>query len=77
MIPAFEADYKLVLFDYVGAGGSDFSAFDRTHYSSLRGYAADVLEIIDELELGSVTFVGHSVEFDDWSLGGDRETELF
>jgi sigma-B regulation protein RsbQ len=61
MVPAFEADHKLVLFDYVGAGGSDFSAFDRTHYSSLRGYAADVLEIIEELELGSVTFVGHSV----------------
>jgi sigma-B regulation protein RsbQ len=61
MIPAFENDFKLILFDYVGAGDSDFSAFDRTHYSSLRGYAEDVLEIIEELKVGSVTFVGHSV----------------
>jgi sigma-B regulation protein RsbQ len=61
MIPAFENEFRLVLFDYVGAGDSDSSAFDRTHYSSLRGYAGDVLEIIEELKVGSVTFVGHSV----------------
>jgi len=61
VIPAFKDDYKLILFDYVGAGGSDSSAFDRTYYSTLRGYAQDVLEIIEELNLEQVTFVGHSV----------------
>jgi sigma-B regulation protein RsbQ len=61
VIPEFQDDYKLVLFDYVGAGGSDSSAFDRTHYSTLRGYAQDVLEIIEELRLEKLTFVGHSV----------------
>jgi len=59
--PAFEDEYKIVLFDYVGAGLSDPSAFNRTRYSTLRGYAQDVLEIIDELQLTPVTFVGHSV----------------
>jgi sigma-B regulation protein RsbQ len=61
MIPAFENEYRLVLFDYVGAGSSDYSAFDRTHYSTLQGYAQDVIEIIEDVDLKRVTFVGHSV----------------
>jgi sigma-B regulation protein RsbQ len=59
--PAFEDRYRIVLFDHVGAGGSDLSAYDRARYSSLEGYAADVLEICRELELHDVIFVGHSV----------------
>jgi sigma-B regulation protein RsbQ len=50
-----------VLFDHVGAGGSDAAAFDRERYSSLEGYADDVLEICHELDLTDVVFVGHSV----------------
>jgi sigma-B regulation protein RsbQ len=59
--PAFEADYRIVLFDHVGAGGSDVSAYDPERYGSLRGYAEDVLAICETLELSDVVFVGHSV----------------
>jgi sigma-B regulation protein RsbQ len=59
--PAFEDDYRVVLFDHVGAGRSDAAAYDRTKYGSLDGYAADLLEICRELELRDVIFVGHSV----------------
>src|ERR1700679_4014435 len=59
--PTFEKDFKIILFDYVGAGESDLSAFDRTRYSTLAGYALDVIEILDELRVGRVNFVGHSV----------------
>ncbi len=59
--PAFEDDYKVVLFDHVGAGGSDLSAYDADRYSSLRGYATDVNEICEALDLEDVIFVGHSV----------------
>jgi sigma-B regulation protein RsbQ len=59
--PAFENDYRIVLFDYVGHGQSDLSAYDRGKYSSLDGFADDVLEISDELGLRDVIFVGHSV----------------
>jgi sigma-B regulation protein RsbQ len=59
--PAFEAEYRIVLFDLVGAGGSDLSAYDRDRYGSLDGYAADILEICRELDLRDVIFVGHSV----------------
>jgi sigma-B regulation protein RsbQ len=59
--PRFEADYRVVLFDYVGAGESDLSAYDPDRYSSLDGYARDVREICDALDLRDVVFVGHSV----------------
>src|SRR5687767_15040636 len=59
--PAFEATHRVVLFDHVGAGASDLSAYDRARYDSLRGYALDVLEICRALDLQRVTFVGHSV----------------
>jgi sigma-B regulation protein RsbQ len=59
--PAFADDYKIVLFDYVGHGRSDFSAYDPRKYNSLDGYADDVLAICDELDLQDVVFVGHSV----------------
>ena len=59
--PAFEKDYKIILFDYVGAGQSDVSAYNPERYSSLEGYARDILEICQDLQLSDAIFVGHSV----------------
>jgi sigma-B regulation protein RsbQ len=59
--PAFAADYRLVLFDHVGAGRSDLSAYRREKYSALQGYADDLLEICAELDVTGGVFVGHSV----------------
>ena len=58
--PDFD-DHRVVVFDHVGAGGSDLSAYDRAKYDSLHGYADDVLEIVEELDLRDVVYVGHSV----------------
>jgi sigma-B regulation protein RsbQ len=57
----FESDFKVVLFDHVGAGGSDLSAYDNTKYSTLDGYADDLVQIGRELGLKDAVFVGHSV----------------
>lgn len=59
--PAFEDDYQVILFDYVGSGHSDFGAYDAARYASLDGYAQDVLDVCDALDLQDVVFVGHSV----------------
>ena len=59
--PAFADEHRIVLFDHVGAGSSDLSAYDPERYGSLHGYAEDVLEICRELNLWDVIFVGHSV----------------
>jgi sigma-B regulation protein RsbQ len=59
--PAFEDRYRTVLFDFVGAGQSDLSAYDPERYSTLGGYAADVTDLVQALDLHDVVFVGHSV----------------
>ena len=59
--PAFADRFRIVLFDHVGAGRSDLSAYDRNKYSALDGYASDVLEICRALDLRRTIFVGHSV----------------
>src|SRR6202000_614041 len=46
---------------HCGAGGSDLKAYDKSKYSTLSGYAADVVEIGRELGLKDAVFVGHSV----------------
>lgn len=58
---AFKKDYKVVLFDYVGAGKSDLTAYDAEKYNSLKGFSQDVLEICAELNIRDAIFVGHSV----------------
>lgn len=59
--PAFEHDRQVVLLDLVGAGRSDLSAYEPRKYDSLHGYAADVLEVLDRLDLEDAVIVGHSV----------------
>src|SRR4051794_26745210 len=59
--PAFANEFRTVLFDHVGAGGSDLKAYDKERYSTLAGYADDVVEIGRELDLKDAVFVGHSV----------------
>jgi sigma-B regulation protein RsbQ len=75
--PAFADRYRIVLFDHVGAGGSDATAFDEDRYASLDGYAEDILEICAELDLQDVVFVGHSVSAMMGVLAAVREPGRF
>ncbi|MCY0969223.1 alpha/beta fold hydrolase [Chryseobacterium wangxinyae] len=59
--PAFQDNYTTVLFDHVGAGNSDLSSYSFEKYDELEGYAKDIVEIANELNLKNVVFVGHSV----------------
>ncbi|WP_316794108.1 alpha/beta hydrolase [Pedobacter frigoris] len=59
--PAFKDDYKIVLFDHVGAGNSSLSAYSYKKYDTLDGYAQDIIEISEELNISDMIFVGHSV----------------
>ncbi|MEB0137567.1 MULTISPECIES: alpha/beta hydrolase [unclassified Undibacterium] len=76
--PAFLGTHRQVLFDYVGAGQSDITAFDAKRYASLDGYAQDLLDVCDALGLHSgVTFVGHSVSCSIGMLAAIARPELF
>ncbi|MFH8293089.1 alpha/beta fold hydrolase [Streptomyces sp. NPDC018059] len=60
-LPALVEEYRVVMFDYVGSGRSDLSAFSENRYTSLDGYARDVVEVCEALDLRDAVFVGHSV----------------
>ncbi|WP_405634267.1 alpha/beta hydrolase [Streptomyces sp. NBC_01178] len=75
--PVLERDFTVVRFDHVGAGRSDLSAWSAERYGSLDGYVDDVLELCRELDLGPVTFVGHSVSAMMGVLAAAREPDAF
>ena len=75
--PAFADDYRIVVFDYVGSGKSDLTAYDAERYSSLAGYAQDVLDVVHALDLHDVIFVGHSVSSMVGVLAANAEPDRF
>ena len=75
--PGLARDFRVVLFDHVGSGRSDRSAWRPERYATLDGYADDVLRICHELELPPVVFVGHSVSAMIGVLAAIREPDRF
>lgn len=61
IVPNFFDDFRVILFDHVGSGRSDHKAWSPSRYSKLDGYTLDLLEVIVELDLKKIIFVGHSV----------------
>lgn len=58
---ALAVQYQVIVFDYVGSGESDLSAYSPEKYATLAGYAQDVVEICQALNLRAAVLVGHSV----------------
>jgi sigma-B regulation protein RsbQ len=75
--PAFEDEYRIVLFDHVGAGKSDSTQYEHRKYDSLEGYADDLLEIIGAVGGTPVVFVGHSVSAIIGILAAKKQPESF
>lgn len=61
VIQAFSDNYKIVLYDNVGGGKSDISAFSFNRYATIEGYMKDLADIVHGLDLQQITYVGHSV----------------
>ena len=77
VLPELRRQSRILLFDHVGAGRSDLSAWNPQRYGSLDGYADDVLRICHELDLRDVVFVGHSVSAMIGVLAVNREPDRF
>ena len=75
--PAFEENYKILLLDLVGAGGSDLSAFDPEKYKELEGYADDIIEVCKHLNLKDIIYVGHSVSSLLGIIASQKAPDLF
>jgi sigma-B regulation protein RsbQ len=77
IVPAFEQDYRIVLFDYVGHGRSDSSQFNPARYTALDDYARDLVDICHALNVHEAIFIGHSVSSMIGALAAQRDPELF
>jgi sigma-B regulation protein RsbQ len=75
--PAFAEEYRIVLFDHVGCGGSDLQAYDAEKYGSLGGYADDVIEICREVGVTHGVFVGHSVSAMIGAIASIKAPDIF
>jgi sigma-B regulation protein RsbQ len=75
--PAFEDRFKIILFDHVGAGNSDLSAYSFEKYDHLEGYANDIIEIANELNVKDGIFVGHSVSAIMGIIAADKAPDIF
>lgn len=75
--PAFTGDHRVVLFDYVGMGESSRGAYDEARYGSLGGYAQDVLDVCDALDLEGTILVCHSVSSVIGILAAIRQPKRF
>jgi len=77
VVSSFQQNFKIVLYDHVGAGQSDTSAYDFSKYATLQGYADDLIEICEYLALEQPIFVGHSVGAIIGVLSAKRKPDLF
>jgi sigma-B regulation protein RsbQ len=77
VVPAFEDQYRVILIDLVGAGGSDLSCYNIEKYSTLDGYASDIVDILSELQVNNIVFVGHSVSALIGIIASQKMPELF
>lgn len=75
--PEFGDDFRVILFDQMGAGGSDLGAYDPARYGSLDGYADDLVELANELGVRDGVFVGHSVSAMIGLLAARKAPHLF
>jgi sigma-B regulation protein RsbQ len=77
LAPSFFETFKVVLYDLVGSGNSEISAYDFNKYSTLEGYADDLIELCDSQKWTSVIFVGHSVSSMIGALAAKKRPDLF
>lgn len=75
--PAFEATHRVVLFDHIGCGGADTKAYDPQRHASIKGYAGDLLEVMQTAEVRDAVFVGHSVSAMIGVLASIDQPQLF
>ncbi|CAI8588947.1 unnamed protein product [Vicia faba] len=76
-VPHVVDDFRVVLYDNMGAGTTNPEYFDSERHSSLEGYAYDLLAILEELQVDSCIFVGHSVSAMIGAIASISRPDLF
>lgn len=74
--PAFEPGHRTLVYDHAGCGRA-VAAWDVQRHASLSGYAADLLDVLDDARLGRVVCVAHSIGGVIALLAAEERPELF
>ncbi|XP_057718871.1 probable esterase D14L [Arachis stenosperma] len=61
LVPHLIEEYRVILYDNMGAGTTNPDYYDFERYSTLQGFVYDLLAILEELQVQSCIFVGHSL----------------
>ncbi|KAF7809894.1 putative esterase KAI2 [Senna tora] len=77
LVPHLVDDFQVILYDNMGAGTTNPDYFDFDRYSTLEGYAYDLLAILEELRVDSCIFVGHSVSAMIGAIASITRPDLF
>ncbi|XP_008787185.1 strigolactone esterase D14 [Phoenix dactylifera] len=77
VVPYFQRDYRIVLYDLVCAGSVNPDHFDFRRYTTLDAYVDDLLAILDALRIDRCFFVGHSVSAMIGILAAIRRSDAF
>lgn len=77
LVPHLKKHGRLVLFDFVGAGKSDISAYSSERYSKLDGYAQDILDVMEHFAEQPAVFIGHSVGASIGMIAAHKRPNLF
>lgn len=77
LVPHLIDEFRVVLYDNMGAGTTNPDYFDFERYSTLEGYAYDLIAILEELQIDSCIFVGHSVSAMIGAIASITRPDLF
>ncbi|KAF5469269.1 hypothetical protein F2P56_013355, partial [Juglans regia] len=77
LVPHLVDEYSVILYDNMGAGTTNPDYFDFERYSTLEGFAYDLLAILEEVQLDSCIFVGHSFSAMIGSIASIIRPDLF
>lgn len=69
--------YRVVTFDWAGSTAATEAAYQASRHDRLFGFAEDLVDIVEDLDLRGAAFVGHSVSGMIGMLAVNAEPDLF
>ena len=76
VVPAFQDEYRTIVYDLTGSGRSYAADYDPVRYASLTAHADDLIAILEDLGLRDVIAVGHSISAMTIGLAATRRPDL-
>ncbi|GFP78921.1 probable esterase kai2 [Phtheirospermum japonicum] len=77
LVPHLVDQYRVLLYDNMGAGTTNPDYFDFDRYATLEGYAYDLIALLQEFNVQKCIYVGHSLSSMTGAIASIFRPELF